>query len=37
MFTNVADESVEASFVVAFNIAQAKHPYTNDEHIKQKY
>jgi len=34
MFTNEADDCVEASFVIAFNIAQAKRPYTDGEYIK---
>jgi len=37
MFTNEADDCVEASFVIAFNIAQAKRPYTDGEYIKKKY
>ncbi|KAL4126170.1 hypothetical protein QTP88_010396 [Uroleucon formosanum] len=35
MFTNEADDCVEASFVIAFNIAQAKRPYTDGEYIKK--
>ncbi|XP_025196828.1 general transcription factor II-I repeat domain-containing protein 2B-like [Melanaphis sacchari] len=31
MFTNEADDCVEASFVIAFNIAQAKRPLALDE------
>lgn len=31
---NEADESVKASFVIAFNIIQTKHPSTNDEYKK---
>ncbi|KAE9528837.1 hypothetical protein AGLY_012412 [Aphis glycines] len=36
MFTNEAGNWVEASFVTAFNIAQAKCPYTDGEYIKKK-
>jgi len=35
MFTNEANDSVEASFVIAFNIARAKRPYTDGEYIKK--
>jgi len=30
MFTNEADDCVEASFVIAFNIAQVKRPCTEN-------
>lgn len=33
MFTNEADENVKVSFVIAFNITQAKHPCTDGEYI----
>jgi len=36
MFMNEAGDCVEASFVIAFNIAQAKRPYTDGEYIKKK-
>lgn len=37
MFTNKADDSVGASFVVAFNIARIKYLYTNGEYTKKKF
>lgn len=35
MFINEADDCVEASFVIASNIAQAKRPYTDGKYIKK--
>jgi hypothetical protein len=35
MFTKEADVTAEAGFILAFNIARAKRPYTEGEFVKK--